>query len=62
MQKLNAIQTRAVNAYATFLDGGMSYGDAMRAAARRAGAGDGPIPTVARTGHERTCGGFGDPG
>jgi hypothetical protein len=37
MSKLNAIQTKAVNAYADYLTSGMTYGEAMRAAAKSLG-------------------------
>jgi hypothetical protein len=37
MKKLNTIQSDAINAYAKFLDAGISYGDAMRKAAKSLG-------------------------
>ena len=37
MSKLTTIQTKAVNAYAAFLDSGMAYGEAMKAAAKALG-------------------------
>lgn len=43
MKKLNAIQSAAVNAYANYLDSGMTYGDAMRKAAQSLGGT--PCPT-----------------
>jgi hypothetical protein len=43
MKKLNAIQTQAVTAYADYLTSGMTYGDAMRAAAKSLGGT--PCPT-----------------
>lgn len=43
MSKLTTIQTKAINAYASFLDSGMTYGDAMRAAAKSLGGT--PCPT-----------------
>lgn len=35
--KLSTVQTKAVNAYAKYLEAGMSYGEAMRAAAKSLG-------------------------
>ena len=43
MKKLNTIQTAAVNAYADYLTSGMTYGDAMRQAAKSLGGT--PCPT-----------------
>jgi len=43
MKKLTAIQTEAVTAYGKFLSAGMSYGDAMREAAKSLGGT--PCPT-----------------
>lgn len=43
MTKLNATQTKAINAYEAFLTAGLSYGDAMRAAAKSLGGT--PCPT-----------------
>ena len=43
MKKLTAIQTEAVTAYGKFLSAGMSYGDAMRDAAKSLGGT--PCPT-----------------
>jgi hypothetical protein len=43
MSKLNSTQQSAVNAYASFLDAGVSYGDAMRKAAQSLGGT--PCPT-----------------
>jgi hypothetical protein len=37
MKKLNTIQTKAVNAYSAYLASGMTYGDAMREAAKSLG-------------------------
>ena len=37
MSKLTTIQTKAINAYAAFLDSGMAYGEAMKAAAKALG-------------------------
>jgi dGTP triphosphohydrolase len=37
MKKLNAIQTKAVTAYSEYLTSGMTYGEAMRAAAKSLG-------------------------
>ena len=44
MKKLTAIQTKAVTAYGDFLASGMTYGDAMRAAAKELGGT--PCPTL----------------
>lgn len=41
--KLSTVQTAAVNAYAMYLDAGMSYGEAMRKAAQSLGGT--PCPT-----------------
>ena len=43
MTKLNATQTKAVTAYEAFLTAGLSYGEAMRAAAQSLGGT--PCPT-----------------
>ena len=43
MKKLTAIQTNAINAYADYLASGMTYGDAMRQAAKSLGGT--PCPT-----------------
>jgi hypothetical protein len=43
MKKLNTIQTNAVNAYSEYLTSGMTYGDAMREAAKSLGGT--PCPT-----------------
>ena len=43
MSKLTTIQSNAVNAYASFLNAGMSYGEAMRKAAQSLG--ETPCPT-----------------
>lgn len=43
MSKLTAIQTKAITTYATFLETGKSYGDAMREAAKSLGGT--PCPT-----------------
>jgi hypothetical protein len=44
MPKLTATQTKAVTAYGDFLASGMTYGDAMRAAAKELGGT--PCPTL----------------
>lgn len=44
MKKLNAIQAKAVTAYGDFLASGMTYGDAMRDAAKSLGGT--PCPTL----------------
>jgi hypothetical protein len=43
MKKLNAIQTKAVTAYSEYLTSGMTYGEAMREAAKSLGGT--PCPT-----------------
>jgi hypothetical protein len=43
MKKLNAIQTKAINAYSEYLTSGMTYGEAMREAAKSLGGT--PCPT-----------------
>ena len=43
MSKLTATQTKAITAYAAYLDAGKSYGDAMREAAKSLGGT--PCPT-----------------
>jgi hypothetical protein len=43
MKKLTSIQTNAVNAYSEYLASGMTYGDAMRTAAKALGGT--PCPT-----------------
>ena len=43
MSKLTSVQTKAITAYASFLDAGKSYGEAMREAAKSLGGT--PCPT-----------------